>query len=120
MTARMSTRNRGFRRALIAGAFGAVAVGVTLAPALAGTPGYYYEEAPTTVYTPGPTTTTTTTYTYRYDEPVYAYPAPPPEREEWRERREWREKHPRAGIYFSVPAPSVYYYSPPTVYYYSR
>jgi hypothetical protein len=42
------------------------------------------------------------------------------EREEWRERREWREEHPRAGIYFSVPAPSVYYYSPPTVYYYSR
>jgi hypothetical protein len=31
-------------------------------------------------------------------------------REEWRERREeWREDHPRAGIYFSYPAPYVYY-----------
>ena len=31
-------------------------------------------------------------------------------REEWRERRrEWREEHPRAGIYFSYPAPNLYY-----------
>ncbi|MGH7123920.1 MAG: hypothetical protein ACREFI_06070 [Stellaceae bacterium] len=31
------------------------------------------------------------------------------ERGEWRERREWREEHPRAGVYFSYPAPNLYY-----------
>lgn len=30
-------------------------------------------------------------------------------REEWRERQAWREEHPRAGIYFSYPAPNLYY-----------
>ena len=88
MTARMSTRNRDFHRALIAGTFAAVAVGVTLAPALADTLGYYYEEAPTTVYTPGPTTTATTTYTY-------TYPAPPPAPVYTRERG--------PGIYLDTP-----------------
>jgi hypothetical protein len=71
-----STRNRGFRHALIAaGAFGAIALAVAAAPALAETviyeaPGYYYAQ-PTTVYTPAPTYTVT--------EPVYppAPPAPP-------------------------------------------
>jgi hypothetical protein len=70
-----STRNRGFRRTLIAGAFGAVALGVAAAPALAdtviyGSPGYYYAPPPATVYTPAPT------YTYTYEAPVYSYPAP--------------------------------------------
>lgn len=33
------------------------------------------------------------------------------ERDAWRERREeeWRREHPRAGIYFSYPAPILYY-----------
>ena len=35
------------------------------------------------------------------------------EREAWQERRheEWRREHPRAGIYFSYPAPTLYYES---------
>jgi hypothetical protein len=39
-----STRSRGFRSALIAGAFGAVALGLTAAPALADE--YYYRTEP--------------------------------------------------------------------------
>ena len=33
------------------------------------------------------------------------------EREAWRDRRDegWRHEHPRAGIYFSYPAPMLYY-----------
>ena len=33
------------------------------------------------------------------------------EREAWRDRRDegWRREHPRAGIYFSYPAPVLYY-----------
>jgi hypothetical protein len=35
------------------------------------------------------------------------------ERDAWRERRdeEWRREHPRARIYFSYPAPTLYYES---------
>ena len=57
-----SIRTRGFRRALTAGAFGAVALGAaaTATPALADTLGYYYTDAPP-VYAPAPSTTTTTT-----------------------------------------------------------
>jgi hypothetical protein len=71
-----SIRNRGFRRTLIAGAVGAIALGVA-APALAdtviyGSPGYYYAPPPATVYPPAPTYT----YTYTYETPVYGYPAP--------------------------------------------
>lgn len=67
-----STRNRGFSRVLIAGAFGAIALGAAAAPALAdtviyGSPGYYYAP-PTTVYAPAPV--------YTYTAPTYAYPAP--------------------------------------------
>src|SRR5215472_16485579 len=73
-----NARNRGFRYAVIAGAIGAVALGVMAAPALAETLGYYYEQ-PVTVYTPPPTTTTTT-YTYTSPPRTYTYvePAPPP------------------------------------------
>jgi hypothetical protein len=66
-----STRNRGFRRALITGAFGAVALSIAAAPALADTLGYYYDGPP--VVTPAPTTTTTTTYTYAEPAPTYVY-----------------------------------------------
>lgn len=73
MKRRLET-TRGFRRTLIAGAIGAVALGAMAAPALAdvvvyGTPGYY-SAPPATVYTPAPT------YTYTYTEPTYTYPAP--------------------------------------------
>lgn len=69
-----STRTRGFQRTLIAGAFGAVALGAvaTIVPASADTLGYYYD-APPTVYTPAPAPATTTTYTYTYTEPAPAY-----------------------------------------------
>ena len=60
-----STRNPGFRRTLIAGAIGAVALGAT--PALADVPGYYYAQ-PTTAYT--------YTYTYTYTEPANTSVAP--------------------------------------------
>ena len=69
------TRNRSFCRALIAGAFGVLALGATVAPALADTLGYYQEGPPVVVTTPGPTTITTT-YTYTYTEPTYPPPAP--------------------------------------------
>ena len=70
-----STRTRGFRRALIAGAFGVIAVGAaTMAtPALADT---IYYQSPAPVYVP-PSTTTTTTYTYS-SPTYYTEPAPPP------------------------------------------
>lgn len=77
-------RTRGFRRALTAGAFGAIAFGAAaiVTPALADT---YYVESPPPVYVPAPSTTTTTTYTYSsptytYVEPAptYVEPAPPP------------------------------------------
>jgi hypothetical protein len=91
-----STRTRGFRRAVIAGALGAVVLGVgaMAAPAVADTLGYYYEGPP--VYTPAPTTTTTTTYTYT--SPTYTYypePAPPTYVYEHRERG--------PGIYLDTP-----------------
>jgi hypothetical protein len=85
-----STRTRGFRRTLIASAFGAVALGMTAAPALADTFGYYYDGPPTTVVTPAPTTTTTTTYTYTEPAPTYVY-----ERE--------REHEHGAGIHLDTP-----------------
>ncbi len=88
-----STRTRGFRRALIAGAFGAVALGLgaMATPAMADTLGYYYDGPP--VYTPAPTTTTTT---YTYESPTYTYtePAPVPVYEH-------REHGP--GIYLDTP-----------------
>jgi hypothetical protein len=89
-----STRTRGFRRALIAGAFGAavLSMGAMAAPALADTFGYYYDGPP--VYTPAPTTTTTT---YTYTSPTYTYypePAPPTYVYE-------RERGP--GIYLDTP-----------------
>ena len=88
-----STRTRGFRRALIAGAFGAVALsaGALATPALAGTLGYYYED--TTVYTPAPITTTTT---YTYTSPTYTYTEPAPVTV-----YEHRERGP--GIYLDTP-----------------
>ena len=69
MTRTESTRTRGFRRTLIGGAVGAIALGAIAAPALAdvvvyGQPGYYYT-APSTVYVPAPA------YTYPYPAPVY-------------------------------------------------
>ncbi|MGH7123921.1 MAG: hypothetical protein ACREFI_06075 [Stellaceae bacterium] len=67
----MTTRNRGFRSVLAAGALAALAVSVTAAPAMAdwvyGPSGYYYAPS-ATVYAPAPA------YTYTYTEP--AYPAP--------------------------------------------
>jgi hypothetical protein len=86
-----STRNGGFRRALIAGAFGAVALGLTAAPALADTFGYYYDGPPTTVETPGWTTTTTT---YYRTEPVPAYVY---------ERERDRDRDHGAGIHLDTP-----------------
>lgn len=70
-------RIRGFRRALTAGAFGAMALGVAAlaTPALADT--VYYESTPP-VYVPAPSTTTTTTYTYSSPTYTYVEPAPPP------------------------------------------
>jgi hypothetical protein len=64
-----STRNPGFRRTLIAGAIGAVALGATAAPALADVLGYYYTQ---------PATAPTYTYTYTYTEPTNTYVAPAP------------------------------------------
>ena len=89
-----SARTRGFRRAVIAGALGAMVLGVgaMAAPALAD--GYYYYEGPP-VYTPAPTTTTTT-YTYA-SPPTYTYvePAPAPV---------IYERHERGpGIYLDTP-----------------
>jgi hypothetical protein len=71
MTRTDSTRTRGFRRTLIGGVTGAIALGAMAVPALAdvvvyGQPGYYYT-APSTVYVPAPT------YTYTYPAPVYTY-----------------------------------------------
>jgi hypothetical protein len=83
-----STRNRGFRRELIAGAFGAVALGVTAAPASADTLGYYYDAPPATVVTPAPTTTTRTTYTHTEPAPTYVY-----------EREHDRDRDHGAGIH---------------------
>jgi len=59
-----STRYRGFGRTLIAAAVGAVALGATVAPALADTVVYGYPP-PATVYAPAPA------YTYTYTEPAY-------------------------------------------------
>jgi len=87
-----STRSRGFRRTLVAGAFGAAALAVTAGPAVADTLGYYYD-GPPTVYTAPTTTTTTTTYTYTT--PTYTYSAPPPAYVYERERRH--------GIYLETP-----------------
>jgi hypothetical protein len=86
-----STRSRGFRSALIAGAFGAVALGLTAAPALADE--YYYDAPPTTVVTPGSTTTTTTYYRTE--------PAPPPAYVYERERD--RDRDHGAGIHLDTP-----------------
>ena len=86
-----STRNRHFRCALIAGAFGAIALGVTAAPALADTIGYYYDGPPTTVVTPAPTTTTTT-YTYTEPAPTYVY-----------EREHERDRDHGAGVHLDTP-----------------
>jgi len=87
-------RNRGFRRALIAGAVGAVALGAgaIATPALADTLGYYYDGPP--VYAP---TRTTTTTTYTYTSPIYTYvePAPPVVVYEHRERG--------PGVYLDTP-----------------
>lgn len=89
-----STRTRGFRRAVTAGVFGAIALalgaGAMATPALADTLGYYYDGPP--VYTPGPTTTTTTTYSYT--SPTYVAPPPPVVYEH-------RERGP--GIYLDTP-----------------
>lgn len=89
-----SIRTHGFRRALIAGAFGAVALGAVAAPASADTLGYYYDAPP--VVTPGPTTTTTTTTTYTYTESAPTYIEPAPILYE-------REHHHGAGIHLDTP-----------------
>jgi len=86
-----SPRNCGFRHALIAGAFGAVALGLTAAPALADTFGYYYDGPPTTVETPG-WTTTTTTYYRTEPAPAYVY-----------ERERDRDRDHGAGIHLDTP-----------------
>jgi hypothetical protein len=89
-----STRTRGFRRALIAGAFGAATLGVAAVPALADTLGYYYDGPPVTVVTPAPPVTTTTyTYTPTYTYPAYTYPAP----------AYVYEPAPRPGFYIDTP-----------------
>ena len=85
-----SIRNPRFRRALIAGAIGVVALGSTMAPALADVLGYYYAQ-PTYTYTEpantyvapaqAPTGTTMTTTT-TYNSVVSAPAAPPPARVE--------------------------------------
>ena len=67
-------RNPGFRRTLIASAFGVAALSAAAAPALADTLGYYQDGPPVVVTTPG-STTTTTTYTYTYTDPPYPPPA---------------------------------------------
>jgi hypothetical protein len=92
-----STRTRGFCRAVIAGALGALVLGVgaMAAPALADTLGYYYDGPP--VYTPAPSTTTTTTYTYTSPTYTYTEPAPPPPTYVY----EHREHGP--GIYLDTP-----------------
>lgn len=64
------TRDRGFRRTLIAAAVGAVALGASVVPTLADTVVYGYPP-PATVYTYTPAPT----YTYTYTEPVYPPPA---------------------------------------------
>lgn len=70
-------RTRGFRRAITAGAFGALAFGAAamVTPALADT---YYVQSTPPVYVPAPSTTTTTTYTYSSPTYTYVEPAPPP------------------------------------------
>ena len=60
------TRDRGFRRTLIAAAIGAVALSASVVPTLADTVIYGYPP-PATVYTYTPAPT----YTYTYAEPVY-------------------------------------------------
>ena len=84
-----SPRNCGFRHALIAGAFGAVALGLTAAPALADE--YYYDGPPTTLVTPGSTTMTTTYYRTE--------PAPPPAYVYERDR----DRDHGAGIHLDTP-----------------
>ena len=81
-----SPRNRDFRRALIAGAFGAVTLGVMAVPASAD--GYYYD---------GPTTTeqTTTTTTYTNPEPSRTYV--------YEHERHEREGEHGAGIHLDTP-----------------
>jgi hypothetical protein len=81
-----STRNREFRRALIAGAFGAVALGVMAVPASAD--GYYYDGPPATEQT----TTTTTTYTYTEPSRTYVY-----------EHDRDRDRDHGAGIHLDTP-----------------
>ena len=81
-----STRDLGFRRALIAGAFGAIAFGMTAVPTLADTV-YYYDAPPATEQT----TTTTTTYTNTEPSRTYVY-----------ERERDHDRH-GAGIHLDTP-----------------
>ena len=71
-----STRTRGFRRALIAGAIGVMAVGAAAMATSALADTIYYQSPPP-AYVPAPSTTTTTTYTYS-SPTYYTEPAPPP------------------------------------------
>lgn len=82
----ISTRDRGFRRMLIAGAFGAVALGAAAGPALAD---YYYDAPPTTEQQ-----TTITTTTERSPSRTYVY-----EHERYRDR----DRDHGAGVHVDTP-----------------